>query len=307
MEGQEIEDDPIKVWQDPQAYPSIPDHIILCPLSQEDTKHEFYSLTHQGVPSFYLNQERVLKHTSLNKSLTMAMPTSPSRMAKTTMAPLSPSTLEMRVRVMREFIGFCVKWLHLPATMEHVLNPQVVSKYIGFHLAKGNTHGTINLYASHLHQVASTFASTTRCPKMLTSIESPSTQALMDWYTNLNGKLLASSSSHYKAKSTITLWSVWEACLTKWSSFQAKFKVGEGGAHGVHVEGVHQTHNQSSPHSPTMAVGPQGQVDQGACKGVPRVCALHDGGGHPPATHEGGGLEGGPQLLLHQGPPPMHV
>lgn len=227
MVGDDIDEDPTKVWQDPHSHPHIPDHIIMCPLGQDELKNEFYSLTHQGVPSFYLKQERLLKEISSNKPLTMDLPTSSTKKARRSMAPLAPATIEMRVRVMREFIGFCARWLHLPPTMEHVLNPQVVAKYMGFHLAKGNKESTLHLYATHLHQVASTFVSTTMCPKALPPLASPTLTMpnVMAWYTNLIAKLLASSPTH-KAKPNLTLWGVWQACLTKWDSFQDKLKVG---------------------------------------------------------------------------------
>lgn len=218
----EVEDDPIKVWQDPSSYPFIPDHFIVCPLGQHDLEHEYYSLTSQGVPSFYLKQENLLKDNSTNKPLTISTSTSTTKKAKITMAPLSPSTLNMRVRVMREFIGFCAKWLHLPITMEHVMNPQVVAKYMGFHVAKGTSEGSLHLYATHLHQVALTFVNTPTCPKILSTLATSTKASIMEWFSNLNGKLLASISTHYKAKANITLWRVWEACLSKWHSFQAK-------------------------------------------------------------------------------------
>lgn len=266
MVGGDVDEDPIKVWQDPHSHPPIPDHIIMCPLGQDDLEHEYYSLTHQGVPSFYLKQEKLLKEASSNKPLTMPIPTSSTKKAKKAMAPLAPSTLDMRVRVMREFIGFCAKWLHLPPTMEHVLNPQVVAKYMGFHLAKGNKESTLHLYATHLHQVASTFVSTTMCPKALTPMASPTLTSVMAWYVNLVAKLLATSPTQPKAKSSITLWGVWQACLTKWSSFQHKLNVRSDAWRGG-LQCAPTTHHMPpnpmcKPLSHQGLVGQQGQVDQ---------------------------------------------
>ncbi|MFN7835816.1 MAG: hypothetical protein ACK5NY_08555 [Burkholderiaceae bacterium] len=306
-----MEQDPIKVWRDPTSYPFIPDHFIECPLGQDDLSHEYYSLSSQGVPSFYLKQENLMKENSMDKPLTTHTTTSPSKRAKT-MASLAPSTLRMRVRVVREFIGFCAKWLHLPITMEHVLNPQVVAKYMGFHVAKGTSESSLHVYATHLHQVALTFVTTPTCPKMLPSIDAPTLASIMEWFSNLNSKLLASITSHYKAKPNLTLWRVWEACLSKWHTFQAKW-VSEGGSGRAFAWQMtfpmkHVAH--PTPHTPCFHPhnpGKEGQVDPLPCKGVPRVCALHVGGGPLPTPNEGGGLEAHPQRLLHEVHTPLCV
>jgi hypothetical protein len=227
-----VDDDAIKVWQDPSSYPAIPDHFIECPLGEQELEREYYSLTYQGVPSFYLKQEKLLEEVSTDKPLTTPTKTSSTKRAKTTMASLSPSTIKMRLRVMREFIGFCVKWLLLAPTMEHVMDPQVVAKYMGFHVAKGTLEGSLHVYATHLHQVAITFVNTPKCPKILPPILDHFKPAIMEWFANLNSKLLSSMSIHPKPKSNITLWRVWEACLSKWHTLQSKM-VSRVGCMGV--------------------------------------------------------------------------
>ena len=91
-----MDEDPIKVWQDPHSHPLIPHNIIMCPLGQEDLEHEHYSLSHQGVPSYYFNQEKLLKETSSNKPLTtLPMMTPQGRGPSTSPSPFGPSLLTM--------------------------------------------------------------------------------------------------------------------------------------------------------------------------------------------------------------------
>lgn len=220
--------DPIKEWVDPNAYPFFPKHFIPCPLTHDELKQPF-SLDVVGIPSFYRAQEKAMVEFYTSKPFTI--PTSPTKKAKASMAALAPDTLDLRVRVMREFIGFTTKWLHLPATMEHVLNPQVVAKYIGFHVAKGNKESYMHSTSIHLSQVA-TFVNLEDCPKRLDPLDDATWRKVDGWYTNIKG-FLASISTHYQAKEKgITLWSVWQAVLSMWASFLAKFKVS-----GVHLSG----------------------------------------------------------------------
>lgn len=63
---------------------------------------------------------------------------------KPKMAAQEDSTILTRKRVLAQYMGFLVKFLHLHATMEHVMDPLLVAKFIGFQEAKGNKPGTIN-------------------------------------------------------------------------------------------------------------------------------------------------------------------
>jgi len=226
---EDIDMDSITTWRDPKAFPSKPDHFIVCPLDGDQLK-ESYSLSSIGVTSFYKTQEKAMIDYFTHPPLSKVIHTSTHKKAKLSMSEVAPSTLETRVKVMRDFIGFCTFWLHLLITMEHVLNPQVVAKYLGFHVAKGNQESYMKVIATHLHQVAS-FVSSPLCPKAtILQGDVDSIKSIMAWFTNLNGSILASISTHCKAKKKgITLWSVWQAVTTKWDTFLAKLKVGREG------------------------------------------------------------------------------
>lgn len=204
--------------------------------------------------STYGKQEEALATFSLDPPLTKPLPHSTStkkRMGKHNMKPLSHPTLETRVRTLREYVGFAFKWLDLRPTMELVLHPQVVAKYFGFHVAKGTQEGTLKRIATHLHQ-ATTFVLSNECPKTPPSLSTTHTNKTLEWYTNLNGKILASISTTYKAKERgTTLWEVWEATTTKWTKFLANFKVGGlGGARPCIEQPKHMAHPHPCLHFP---------------------------------------------------------
>lgn len=311
------EEDPIKVWQDPTSYPPIPDDFIVCPLKGDALKDN-YSLNIQGIPSFYSKQVRAMTTFYTHPPLTKPIPTSTSKHAKANMAPLGPDTIEIRERTLNEFVGFCAKWLNLKPTMEHALDPQVVAKYMGFHVAKGSKEGTLKRISTNLSQ-ATTFITSTFCPKLFPTMDDAQLKDIKAWYSNLNGRILASMLKHNKAKHEgITLWMVWEASHSKWQAFQMKLKVG-GCVCGVMCHGiplctvwydmyVHvctcTTHGTfititNNIIFPSCAEK-QGEVGHPSSKGMHGVCALHADSGPLPTTHESGGLEAHAQHHFHQ-------
>ncbi len=252
-------------WQEATSYPIFPSGYIECPLSPKQLG-ERYSLTHVAPieldqDATYGKQEEAMESFSLDPPLTKPIPShmAHKKRAKHNMKPISHPTLETRVRTLREFVGFAYKWLDLSPTMELVLHPQVVAKYFGFHVAKGTQEGTLKRIATHLHQ-ATTFVLSKECPKTPPLLSQAHITSTLEWYTNLNGKILASISTTYKAKERgTTLWEVWESTTTKWANFLARLKVrGLGHAKGCHTPMPCLT--------PTPSLGPtrveaQGQVE----------------------------------------------
>ena len=189
-----------------------------------------YTLSTLGLTAFYLKQEKAMVSFFTNPPLTKAISTSPSKRAKANMAEVASSTMDTRVRFMRDFVGFSHKWQLFPPTLELVMAPQLVAKYFGFHVAKGNQASYMKNIASHLHQVAN-FVVSPHCPKTTTIVpkDKDTLKEIMDWYTNLNGSLLASITTHMEAKGHgITLWSVWQGVEAKWQAFQHNLKVSVG-------------------------------------------------------------------------------
>lgn len=240
-----------KEWQAFSSYPTFPSGYIDCPLSKEQLE-ERYSLTHVAPtylssPTTYSKQEEALETFTLNPPLTK--PTNPKKKAKHNMKPISHATYKTRVRTLNEFVGFAYKWLDLEPTMELVMHPQVVAKYFGFHVAKGTKEGTLKRIATHLHQ-ASTFVLSQDCPKTK-PLPQAHTNSTLEWYTNLNGKILASISTTYEAKERgTTLWEVWEATTKKWTTFLSNLKVSGWIDWGHAPPSSHLLHLPQTPLSP---------------------------------------------------------
>lgn len=69
------------------------------------------------------------------------------------------------------------------------------------------------------------------CPKT-TTWNSSTTQQVDEWYANLQAKTNVAMRAHLnqpKDPSSITLWAAWQATITSWQAFVAKFQVSEGG------------------------------------------------------------------------------
>lgn len=283
----DVDEDPMEVWQSHDVYPTIPHAYIECPLSK-DQLGEAYSLPlvspqDMAPSSLYAKQENAMCAFYQDPPLTKPTPSNPKGRAKHYMRPLAAQTLDTRVRTVREYVGFAYKWLGVQATMELVLHPQVVAKYFGFHVAKGTQEGTLKRIATQLSQ-ATTFVMSSHCPKPKAPPMGPThLKATSQWYTNLNGKLLASiNASHTTRGKLVTLWNVWEATLTKYAKFVAKLKV-RGGMWGCPLPCTH-------PHPPIpWCVGAQGQMDPSPTQRMPRECDGYYGGGRLPATLESGG------------------
>lgn len=232
LEERDDDGDSFESWLEHSSYPSFPSGYIECPLSSKQLD-ERYSLNHVAPQvleptTTYSTQEEAMESFFLNPPLTKSTPThfTKKRKAMHNMKAISHPTLETRKRTLREYVGFAYKWLELRPTMELVLHPQVVTKYFGFHVAKGTQEGTLKRIATHLHQ-ATSFVLSKHCPKTPPQFSQEHITSTLEWFTNLNGKLLASISTTYKAKERgTTLWEVWNATTLKWSTFIAKLKVG---------------------------------------------------------------------------------
>lgn len=252
----EVDDeDPIKMWRDPHAYPPIPSAFIPCPLNESQLE-EHYSLSLQGKPTSYTKQEDAMTAYFSNPPLTKPIPTSTTKRAKSNMRKLGQETIIMRVRTMDEFVGFCSKWLHMKPCMELAMDPQLVAKYMGFHVAKGTQEGTLKRISTHLHQ-SIPFINSTHCPRLSPPQDDATFKGTMDWFTNLNGSILASISMHHNTKEQgTTLWSVWEATITKWEAFQTKLKVGLHACmwciHGWCIELESALHSLPPTHTPCV-------------------------------------------------------
>jgi len=130
-------DGELQAWQTNQGFHDLPTDFIDCPLNEEQ-RRQYYSLeqvaAHELQPgSSYAHEWDALQSFLTNPPLNQVEQGG----KKPRMAPKQASTTTTRQKVLSLFLGFCFKWLHLNPTMELVMKPMVVAKYMGFMKAKG--------------------------------------------------------------------------------------------------------------------------------------------------------------------------
>ena len=144
------------------------------------------------------------------------------------MKPLASSTLKTRIRVLREYVGFVVKWLLGEPTMEHVMCPNFVSKYLGFLDAKGIAKATMKKTVNHLGQTVG-FVTSLQFPTPK-SREASWLRDVGSWYGNVQGGLhqqIRLAKAHIQPK-LFSLWSAMQYANAKWADFKHAYVSNHG-------------------------------------------------------------------------------
>lgn len=145
-------DGELPAWQDNQGFLDLPTDFIDCPLNEEQ-RRQYYSLeqvaAHVLQPgSSYAHEWNALQSFLTNPPLNQVEQGG----KKPRMAPKQASTTITRKKVLSHFLGFCFKWLYLNPTMELVMKPVVVAKYMGFMQAKGLAATTMKKVSVYMSQ-----------------------------------------------------------------------------------------------------------------------------------------------------------
>lgn len=143
-------DEEVLLWQAADSWPAFPEHIIMCPLDRDLLHRTYYSLDRveeaamqPGQP--YRQQEEAMEAFLEDPPLTKVQG------KKVRMAPLEPTSIEIRRAELSKFVGFLVLYLHQLPSMQHVMQPMLVSKYMGFLQARGLAWNTIKKVRGCLH------------------------------------------------------------------------------------------------------------------------------------------------------------
>lgn len=230
---EDMEDDPMKLWKSTKAWDTFPDdNYIPCPL-QGDILHAPYSLPNvmEEEPSLYMRQVEAYTIWMGNPPLTKT--SMYSKAPK--MSPLDPDTIHSRLTTIDYLAGFAKQHLGLEPTMELILFPQVVAKFNGFHLARGNSTTYIKKHATNM-AMAIDFVISTHCPKLIPYGE-VYIRHVVEWHHNLNSKMFASITPHpsTKAPQDVTLFDVWNHINASWDKFKGDFEVSGGVKVCVHL------------------------------------------------------------------------
>lgn len=210
----------MQIWQS-HDYDSVPEDFIPCPLSEQQLR-EFYSLdrlAHEQQIDLILY--RAQEH-QLRQFLGAPKPSQQRKRGRSGMQPLTDPTINTRLGCINEYVGFAAKWQGEQPTMELVMQPQLLSKYGGFMLAKKLGYSTIMKNLSQLKLAVDFINSTAYTGGK--GWEEGDAAIVKDWIASKISQLKWQSNNS-TLPSTQTLFQVWEHHTKKWNEFKEAFKV----------------------------------------------------------------------------------
>lgn len=123
-------------------------------------------------------------------------------------------------------IGFGAKYLKLEPSMDVILFPHVVAKYLGFQQARGAKPGYLSTMAQELKS-AIPFVQHAWCPKYQTFTPEYFSK-VATWWERLSTRMRSKAREAPKpvyVSQEVTLWDAWMHIDTKWDAFKHAFKV----------------------------------------------------------------------------------
>lgn len=217
------------MWQGKGGHDAFPSELIPCPLKREDVS-DYYSLSTvtkgQQADLRLYKQQADAYDSFLAKPPLTKIPRG-NKSARANMRPLAVNTRAGRLRAVGDFLGFVWKFFHLHASMEHILDCQLVAKFMGFLQARGNAPQSIMFSATQL-KLTVPFITSPHCPGTKGKLVQEHVQQVEQWYSNLCGKLRAMADSEARAKPTsheCTLWEAWQHAEAGLQKFMRAFQV----------------------------------------------------------------------------------
>jgi len=229
--GSELDEAGIACWQVAHKDTDFPDDLIACPLGKKQLGQPI--LLSVVAPDEVKDGSTFSKQEKAHKKHMQSKPLSPQgrslkrgrRSNTSVMKPLAPSSVKLRLKVVLQFVGFCAYWMEGEASMEHIMKPTNVAKYLGYLQAKGSAISSILTYASNLAQ-SMWFVVSKFCPTAANWTDN-FIDATFEWYTNLIGKLSAINKANISRKLIgVSLWEIMEKSRAEWRAFKQLFQVG---------------------------------------------------------------------------------
>lgn len=124
-------------WKSSAPWPEFPDHLIPCPLEGEQLKNMYYSLERVQQAALEPGQPYHEQNEALGPFLADPPLTKNQMGKRVRMAGIGATSIAIRRQELSKFVGFLVMYLHQLPNMQHVMQPQLVAKYLGFLKARG--------------------------------------------------------------------------------------------------------------------------------------------------------------------------
>lgn len=211
-------------WKAYDPNNEFPSGLIYCPLDDDALKQAY------SMPSLvkmnssleinkYMAQMEAYKvemgHPSLHQH-----PCAPSDIQQ-----LETTTIASYSRTIDEFVGFCLLHLDVDPSIELIMFPQLIAKYMGFHLARGNSPSTLNKIARQMMRGV-WFAISYECPNKTYTFTSDAINEVVRWLTSLEHDTHHAIPIHPKfITNGTTLYHLWQSIDTKWDTFKSNFEV----------------------------------------------------------------------------------
>lgn len=125
-------------WRSSGPWPEFPEHLIPCPMEGDQLHRDYYSLERVQEAAFQPGQPYHDQNEAMPAFLTDPPLTKSQQQGKRLrMAGIAPTSIAIRREELSKFVGFLVAYLHQLPNMQHVMQPQLVAKYLGFLKARG--------------------------------------------------------------------------------------------------------------------------------------------------------------------------
>lgn len=219
MEIVEIDD-----WKSYNENVDFPKGIIYCPL-HEDALKLAYSINCASRRDSSLDLNMYIQQIEAYKVEMRHPSLHQHQCAPKSIKPLEALTIDSYSRAMDEFVGFCSLHLDCVPTMDLIMYPQLIAKYMGFHVARGNSPSTLNKIARQLMR-GIWFVISSNCPNITRAYNVDTTKEVVDWLTCLEHATHHAIPIHTKFTTcSTTLYQVWQCIDTKWETFISHFEV----------------------------------------------------------------------------------
>jgi hypothetical protein len=137
---------------------------------------------------------------------------------------VGPTSLELMMRSLDEYVGYAHKHHAVSPSMDLVMHPNMFSKFMAFKLARGNAASTLLRTAQQVSLVVP-FVMSGHCPQVHTWGPGHAAQ-VKQWFSNLKGDYRQESASTPCKRSALSMSDQWEAVDAGWTAFKEDFQVG---------------------------------------------------------------------------------
>lgn len=137
--------------------------------------------------------------------------------------PIGDTSIQLMVRSLEEYVGFCYKHLNMQPSMDLVMECTTFSQFMAFKEARDNESSTM-LRAAQQVSMAVPFVMSGHCP--LVKAYGPAYAAqCKEWYNNVKAVYRGRAAATPSKKSLISLATQWEMVDAEWEEFEEKLKV----------------------------------------------------------------------------------